>query len=298
MTTTVTQLEQRAGDLSQALPALMVEAARIANSVTLGEHGQRRAGQGETFWQYRQFRDGDNAQAIDWRKSARSHRLYVRENEWEAASTVLLWVNRAETMDFRSHLARETKAQRAATLLLALAMVLGRAGERVALLGDESARPRGAVVARLAQALTAPVPAPSGERAASGDLPPVHRIKKNSSIVLFSDFLAPIETLSRQISALAGNELRGHIVQILAPAVETFPYSGRLEISAPAGDRRMLVGRAQNIASAYRRRIESHRRDLRQLARRVGWTYTLHHSDTNPTPALLGLHGLLSGNFR
>lgn len=291
---TAAGLEQRAGDLSQALPALMVEAARIASSVTLGEHGQRRSGIGETFWQYRQFRDGDNAQMIDWRKSARSHRYYVRENEWEAASTVWLWVSRAGGMDFRSHLARESKLQRGATLLLALAMVLVRGGERVGLLGhDDTPRSRGAVAARLAQALAMA----QTDTASAGDLPRAHRIKKNSSIVLFSDFLAPIEAISEQLSALAGNEVRGHLVQILDPAEETFPYQGRLEITELEGTGRMLVGRAENIATAYRDRIARHRGAVRQLARTLGWTYTSHHSDANPTLALLALHGLMSGQF-
>ena len=71
-------------------------------TLALGVHGRRRSGMGETFWQFRRFRDGDAPNAIDWRKSARSHRLYVRENESEAAGTVWLWFNRSKTMAYRS----------------------------------------------------------------------------------------------------------------------------------------------------------------------------------------------------
>ena len=70
-----------------------------------------------------------------------------------------------------------------------------------------------------------------------------------------------------------------------------------MEFSETGGDRRLLIGRAENIASAYRDRIARHRQEVRQLARRLGWTYTAHHSDANPTLALLGLHGLLSGQY-
>ena len=58
--------EERAESVSRSLPALLLDAERIANTVALGAHGRRRSGMGETFWQYRRFRDGDAPTAIDW----------------------------------------------------------------------------------------------------------------------------------------------------------------------------------------------------------------------------------------
>ena len=43
-----------------------------------GLHGRRRAGPGESFWQFRPFVTGEAAARIDWRRSARDDRLYVR----------------------------------------------------------------------------------------------------------------------------------------------------------------------------------------------------------------------------
>ena len=51
---------------------------------------RRRAGAGESFWQYRRFNSGEPSQNVDWRRSARDDHLYVREQEWEAAHTVWL----------------------------------------------------------------------------------------------------------------------------------------------------------------------------------------------------------------
>ncbi len=83
----VFKLEGEAQSLAARLPELMLEALRVANTVAHGIHGRRRPGTGETFWQFRQFQGGDAATVIDWRRSASSDTLYVREREWEASHT-------------------------------------------------------------------------------------------------------------------------------------------------------------------------------------------------------------------
>ena len=100
-----------------------------------GAHGRRRAGTGEAFWQFRPFGPGEAVSRIDWRRSARDDRTYVREREWEAAQTVWLWIDRSPSMAFVSDLAREPKLDRALVLGLAAADLLVRGGERVGLLG-------------------------------------------------------------------------------------------------------------------------------------------------------------------
>src|SRR5215813_13781543 len=139
--------------LAASMPRLMLEARRVAASVIHGLHGRRRAGAGESFWQYRRFVSGEPAARIDWRRSARDDHLYVREQEWEAAHTVWIWPDRSPSMIFRSPLARETKLDRALIMGLALAEVLVEGGERVGVPG--LTRPTGArnVVDKIAQAM-------------------------------------------------------------------------------------------------------------------------------------------------
>ena len=64
-------LADRAAAQARALPPLLVEAERIAATVILGEHGHKRAGPGESFWQYRPYSFGDSTQlpAGGWRIS-------------------------------------------------------------------------------------------------------------------------------------------------------------------------------------------------------------------------------------
>src|ERR1700741_5413276 len=116
--------------LAASLPRLVLEARRIAANVIHGLHGRRRAGAGESFWQYRRFNSGEPSQNVDWRRSARDEHLYVREQEWEAAHTVWIWPDRSPSMVFRSPLARESKLDRCLVVAFALAEVLVHAGER------------------------------------------------------------------------------------------------------------------------------------------------------------------------
>ncbi len=55
-------LEREAVGLVDRMPELLMEADRIASTVAQGIHGRRRAGPGETFWQFRQYQSGESAQ--------------------------------------------------------------------------------------------------------------------------------------------------------------------------------------------------------------------------------------------
>ena len=126
-------LQHAADGLSAGLPPLMVEADHLAASVSLGVHGRRRAGMGESFWQFRRYASPDSSSAIDWRQSAKSQHIFVREREWEAAQTVWFWRDASANMDFKS--GAVSKRARADLLLLALASLLVRGGERVGFMG-------------------------------------------------------------------------------------------------------------------------------------------------------------------
>ncbi len=129
-------LRVRAERLGTPLPPLLVAAERVAATVTAGLHGRRRVGPGETFWQFRHYQSGDPVRSIDWRRSARSDSLYVCEHEWQAAQSVWLWCDGSPSMAYHAQATLPTKGERAALLCMALAVLLMRAGERVALLGS------------------------------------------------------------------------------------------------------------------------------------------------------------------
>lgn len=287
----IVALTNDAERIGTSLPAIMVEADRVAHTVAQGLHGRRKAGPGEAFWQFRRFRPGDAAGMIDWRKSARSHHHLIREKEWEAANTVWLWADLSPSMDFRSHMAATTKRHRAILLSLALGSLLVRGGERIGMLGSEAPAFAGrTAVRRVAEQMAHT--ADSGRIASS--LPPSAALTRFSNVVLFSDFLDPVEEIGRSLAGIAARDVPGHLVQVLDPIEETFPFVGRTEFESLEGSLRLVVGRAEQLRQGYRRRLGEQRDRLQELARRLEWTFTCHHTDRSPQSILLTLHGLLT----
>ena len=121
----------RARQRAALLPDLLVEARRILNTVNTGWHGRRKSGVGETFWQFRPYAQGEAISRIDWRRSARDDRTYIRDQEWEAAHTVWLWADPSPSMLYKSEQAHVSKESRALVLVLALDELLSRSGERI-----------------------------------------------------------------------------------------------------------------------------------------------------------------------
>jgi uncharacterized protein (DUF58 family) len=280
-------LNERANAASHTLPPLLVEAERIAATVMQGIHGRKRAGPGESFWQYRAYGFGDSTSRIDWRKSARSSHVFIRENEWEAANTLWLWASPSKSMDFKSHLSKTTKRDRAYLTTLALASLALRAQERVGLIGSPQkvSHARGALVPMATWLL----------RSEGASLPQSQHLQKFSSVVLLGDFLEKPEEIAATVRNLAARGVSGHIVQIVDPAEETLPYDGRVEFLDMDGPLKYLAGKTETLRDAYIEKFAAQREAVRKIAHGVSWSFTLHHTDQSPAKLLMMLHGLVGG---
>lgn len=288
----VARIEQSAHALAERMPELMLEAARISHTVTHGVHGRRRAGPGETFWQFRQYEQNDSTTLIDWRRTASAHHVYVREREWEAAHTVWLWPDLSPSMDFQSTLSQTSKRDRALVLMLALSELLVRGGERVGLLGLTNPTASRRATARLAETLIAHE---DSETLTSG-LPPPARISRFSGTVLISDFLDPIDKIGEALKRLAGDEISGHLVQVLDPIEESLAFEGRMEFIEPEHGERWIGDRVESLREAYHEKLEAHRRGLREIANRIGWSFMVHHTDRPATEPMLSLIARMQDN--
>ena len=281
----VFKAEGEALALADRLPDLLVEAMRVTNTIVHGIHGRRRSGPGETFWQFRQYEQTDDANLIDWRRSASSDHYFVREREWEAAHTFWLWANLSPSMTFRSHLAPAAKRERALVLLLAASELLVRSGERVAYLGLTRPTASRRATTRLAETL--------GLNAENPTLvttqPPIIGVSRHSAVVLFSDFLDPPEQTMRQMDAISDSGATGHLILISDPAEETLPYDGRTEFLSPSGNEVWLADRVETIRSEYQLRLAAHREEIAQHAARLGWSFLIHHTDRPAAEPILSL---------
>jgi uncharacterized protein (DUF58 family) len=276
--------------LAERMPRLILEARRVAAALSHGIHGRRRAGPGETFWQFRPFVAGEAAQRVDWRRSGRDDRLYVREREWETAQNVWLWIDRSASMGYASDLAQAPKIERALVLGLALADTFVEGGERVGLLGLMPARASRHIAEKVAEAL---VSDPSG---LDEDLPPRASVGRFDEAVLIGDFLSPVSEISNVLEGVSARGAHGHLVMIVDPVEETFPFLGQAVLHDLEVGVQLRVGDAGSWGNAYRERIRLHRDAIADLTRRRGWTMTVHHTDRPASEAALRILTLLAAS--
>jgi len=262
----------QAAALAAGLPKLLLAAERLAHVAAPGAHGRRRAGPGESFWQFRHFRDGDESRRIDWRRSASTDLLLMREREWESQASIAVRFFDTPGLAFRSSPALPSKRERLILVLLAVSFLLLEAGERVAVDGVTPPMSGRHALPKLAQALVA-----GGEARSSA------KTRK----IFFGDFLAPAPVFS----APPG----GAVVQILDPAECDFPYAGRMMFTGFAGEPPIEAPRAENWAEIYRARLAARRAEIVAAAQRSGQTALFHRTDSSPAIVLAALHQALSG---
>lgn len=276
-------------DLAARLPRLILEARRVSASIH-GIHGRRRSGPGETFWQYRPLVAGESASRIDWRRSARDGHLFVREREWEASHSIWLWIDRSASMGFASSLAMAPKIDRALVAGLALAETMVEGGERVGHLGLTRALASRRIVEFLAQAIAA------DSRGGETDLPPGEPLPRLADAIVITDGLSPSAALAQRIATLASSGARGHLLLIVDPIEETFPFTGQAELFDLEDGLTLRVGDAGAWGDAYRQRLAAHREAIAEACRKAGWTLTLHRTDRPASEAVLRIASLVAAS--
>jgi len=283
---------RRAEAVGARLPPLLVAAERVASTVAQGVHGRRRVGQGDSFWQFRRFVAGDPIARIDWRQSAKSGRpvpdgWFIRETEWEAAQTVCLWRDASASMRWCSRSMSIEKRERADLLLLALASLLLRGGERVQLMraGVRPVSGRGGLD-RLAQDLTSAAADDAG-------VPPPLPLPRHASVVLFGDFLSPLPEIQAVVGRLAAVPVTGYLLQILDPAETLLPYTGRIRFRGLERDGDTLIPRVETVRDEYARRLKAQQDGLSAICTAAGFGFGIHRTDHPPEAALLTLYAAL-----
>lgn len=288
--TNVLTLRRDAQEEASKLPALLAQAEHLAGTMLLGDHGRRRAGTGDNFWQYRPLRPGDSFRSIDWRRSARGDETFVREKEWQIAQSVLLWLDPGASMRFASSENLVEKAERARVLMLALAILLQRGGERVGLTGFQLPPRRDASqILRLAEVFCIEESADYAEPEARGMIP-------HARAVFVSDFLGDMAPVHAALTKAADRGVRGVLFQVLDPSEENFPFDGRAIFQSMGGGIEYETLKAGALKTRYLDAMTARKDELRQMAGLCGWQYECHHTSASAQSALLWLYQAISGN--
>lgn len=275
-------LRKKAEKSAAGLPALIMDAQSIAASVTQGEHAKRRAGTGEKFWQFREYQAGDRPQDIDWRQSAKTDRIYIKQREQHIAQTHILDCATDESMDFSSHQSLPSKADTAKIFTLALSILLTNGGEQIGLLGDTRRGRSRSMVDYIGTALMDKSPSHLGAR-----------LPRHCSVIQIGDFLAPIAEIEAQLTPLVAAADSGLLIQVLDPAELDLPFDGRTVFEEPSNDHRQTIEHVGSIRDEYQSRLQAHLADIEILCRRHGWRYILHRTDGQSVETLNQIWGML-----
>jgi uncharacterized protein (DUF58 family) len=251
--------------IAAALGPLRLSRARARQGRHAGQKPRRTAGSGNEFWQYRLLEVGEAADAIDWRRSARSDELYVREHQREDPVRFWLAIDTSPSMDFASAQG-PTKRDAALTIGTALALAAIDAGEQCSAVGD------GGVLSR-ARAASAFAPTPQ---------PPVPTgpLGRDDVLLIAGDFLD--ENAFDWVDEAARRGASGAVLFIADPAEIAFPYRGRVRFEAvEPGDPALEVGRAETLAERYRVAWLAHRTRIARHAGVPGWRLFEHSTDSD-----------------
>ncbi|MBU0800591.1 MAG: DUF58 domain-containing protein [Alphaproteobacteria bacterium] len=269
-----------ADEAAAGLPAILSAADKAATSILTGDHSQRKPGIGEKFWQFREYSEGDRPQDIDWRRSARGDRLYVRQKEWQTTQTVLFWCqrNRAMTYHSRPHLAR--KGDHAMILTLALASLFNGGGEQTGMLTGEI-RPGRTESTRLRIANHI-------YDTRTADLPRTDalQIPMNGNIVLAGDFLAPPALIADCFDRIAARAASAIVIQVLDPAEIELPFSGRMIFENELSGLKQHIENVESVREEFRARMRAQMAAVAEICRRHGWGWYLHMTDRAPKSTL------------
>lgn len=256
------------------LPAMMAHAQKAVAGILHGEHPRAKSGAGEQFWQYREYAPEDRPQDIDWRQSAKTDRVFIRQKELQTTQKALFWCSNSPGMEFHSRNDLPAKREHAQIISLSLALLLTRAGERIGLLGQNRTGRSELALENFAQGLLT-----SKDRA---DLP--HESsppERNSVVFLVGDFIAPQEEIARCFAEFSAHEVSASIVQVLDPAEMTLDYQGRAIFESPRRDYHQHIANVSLIRDEYIQRIKRHIAFVDHLCHRYGWDYQLHTTDSD-----------------
>jgi len=265
---------------SDEVETILLEARRLSRSLRMGEHGRRTAGTGSDFWQFRKFENGlDSPRLINWKQSAKSDGLFVRETEWSAPQTLSIMVD-LNVDNFINH--PKSKAYLNALIALTLGYVYSDASEKVRIDCSEFLQmDRPSDQAEIAETLLHP-------NNHAWQLPVANNIPQNSKAILLSSFFNNVEQLSEYIPQYAERGVTGSLLQVLTKDEITFPFSGRVKFENASGSSVFKSDQARGLREEYLEKLKENKQQLQSVAAACDWAVLSVSIEQNPRE-ILGL---------
>lgn len=287
-TTKDNNLRHSAEEAGASLSALRIDAENAVASVLHGEHAQSKPGMGEKFWQYREYVPGDRPQDIDWRQTAKTEHVFIKQKEWQTPQSVIFWCNQSASMDFRSKDKIPHKIDVARIFTLAMALIMLRSGEKVGIFGSRKVGRSENTLLDIEMKLTEDI---------RSTLPladySMYDLPQHASFVQIGDFLEPLDLIEHNFKQFSGRCSGGFVIQVLDPAELDLPYDGRV-LFEDGNANRQQIDNVGSVRAAYKKRIREHNAALQQLCKENQWHYIQHRTDQDIKETLMNIRAALS----
>ena len=120
-------------DVISHIADLTLRSRRLVEGAINGQHRSPFHGFNIEFASYREYTPGDDLRRLDWRVFARSDRHYIKQYEQESNARVSFVMDASASMNYRGSKAALSKFDYAATLVVAMGMLLARQQDPVGL---------------------------------------------------------------------------------------------------------------------------------------------------------------------
>lgn len=271
------------------LPSLLADSSLLLKSIIVGLHSTRFAGKGENFWQFKEYSQGESINNIDWRKSASSKKILIRQNEEELAKTIYFFYDKSLSMNYQSDRTLHNKLFYSALLTLTLCKLFSKNKEKIYIFND----------------LNKPINCSNNisnfdknflKNTKRHALPDISYFKDQSICIFFSDFLYDSNKLKEIIIKFKNKSVLGHLVQVLDPAEENFTLNDNSMLQDMETNETLLLNYGDNFLSAYKKNLSNLQKDLKTICTNSGWKYSKFCTDQDASKFLINLIKTISLN--
>lgn len=216
-----------------AIEGLELKARYLMEGFLSGLHRSPFHGVSVEFSDYRHYLPGDDLRHLDWHLFARSDRLCIKRYHQDTNLPCYLLCDTSASMAYQGAGAWSSKLDAARLLGAAMGRLLLKQNDAVGLLAlgapeasptflrpSQRASPFGLLLHHLQQLQPEP-----GERLAPLLQTAARLLQRRSLLILFSDFLEPLESIQAPLQRLRYSGHECLLLQILDPDELDFPFS-------------------------------------------------------------------------
>jgi len=276
----ISDLFKASDEYSSLLPKIIFESSVLSRNIIEGLHASRISGKGEDFWQFKEYRQGDNLSSIDWRKSATLNKVLVKQKENETAKTIYFYFDKTKSMFFKSKKNLKSKYQIAVLLLLTLSRLFLKNRENVFHFKTDKR------VIKCSNDLSSFNESFLFEED-NINYPDKSLIANNSICFIISDFLYDIKTVNNFLINLKQKNISGFLIQILDPLEIDFNIKENLILNDLETNAKLRVDSLNKFKEFYDKKLNDLQNNLKDLCKDSNWSYVLHDTDKNIKPVLL-----------